>query len=78
MPPIVLSVPVFSVISYFAANPYMNLMMGSFGIVKADMDIPIPGVILVGIGIIVVSFLFAVFEARRIKKMEAYKILIAE
>ncbi|MBR6094370.1 MAG: ABC transporter permease [Lachnospiraceae bacterium] len=78
MPPIVVSVIVFSVGSYFAANPYMNMMMGSFGIVKANMDIPIPGVIIIGIGIVAISFLFAVFEARRVKKIEAYKILLAE
>ncbi len=69
---------VFSFGSYFAANPYMNMMMGSFGIMRADFDIPVPGVIIVGAGVIAVSFLFAVFEARRIKKIEAYKILIAE
>ena len=78
MPPIIASVLVFTVGSYFAANPYMNMMMGSFGIVKADFDIPIPGVMIIGAGIIAVSFLFAVFEARRVKKIEAYKILIAE
>ena len=78
MPPIVAAVLVFSVGSYFAANPYMNMMMGSFGIVKANMDIPISGVIIIGLGIIAVSFLFAVFEARRVKRIEAYKILIAE
>lgn len=78
MPPIILSVLVFSVGSYFAANPYMNLMMGSFGIVKANLVVPIPGVIIIGLGIIAVSFLFAVFEARRVRKLEAYKMLIAE
>jgi hypothetical protein len=45
---------------------------------KANFTIPIPGVVVVGVGIVAVSFLFAVFEARRIKKIEAYKILIAE
>jgi ABC-type antimicrobial peptide transport system permease subunit len=78
MPPIILSVLVFSVVSYFAANPYMNMMMSSFGIMKANFTIPIPGVLIVGIGIVAVSFLFAVFESRRIKKIEAYRILIAE
>ncbi|MBR3041011.1 MAG: FtsX-like permease family protein [Lachnospiraceae bacterium] len=78
MPPIILSVLVFSVVSYFAANPYMNLMMGSFGIVKADLDIPIPGVVISCVAIIVISFFFAVFEARRVKKIEAYQMLIAE
>ncbi|MCR5767048.1 MAG: ABC transporter permease [Lachnospiraceae bacterium] len=78
MPPIILSVIVCGAASYFAANPYMNIMMSSFGIVKASFDIPIPGLLLIGAGIIVVSFLFAIFEARRIRKMEAYKILISE
>ena len=78
MPPIILSVIVFTIGSYFAANPYMNLMMSSFGIVKADFKIPITGVVIIGLGIIAVSFLFAIFEARRIKKIEAYKILVAE
>ena len=78
MPPIILSVLVFSAGSYFVANPYMNMMMGSFGIVKSNFTIPIPGIAIIGAGIIAVSFLFAVFEARRVKKIEAYKILIAE
>ena len=78
MPAIILSVIVFTIGSYFAANPYMNLMMSSFGIVKADFKIPITGVVIIGLGIIAVSFLFAIFEARRIKKIEAYKILVAE
>ncbi len=78
MPPIILSVILCSIGSYYGANPYMNVMMGSFGIVKADFDIPIPGVIITGVGIVAISFLFAIFEARRIKKMEAYKILVAE
>lgn len=78
MPPIILSVLIFSVVSYYAANPYMNLMMGSFGIVKADMDIPISGVIISCIAVILISFLFAIFEARRVRKLEAYKILVSE
>ena len=78
MPPIILSVILCSIGSYYGANPYMNVMMGSFGIVKADFDIPIPGVIITGVGIVAISFLFAIFEARRIRKMEAYKILVSE
>ena len=78
MPPIVISVIVCSILSYYGANPYMNVVMSSFGIIKADFDIPIPGVIIIGVSIIVLSFLFAMFESRRIKKMEAYKILVSE
>ncbi len=78
MPSILLSVSVFSVLSYYLANPFMNLAMGSFGIVKADFTIPVIGVVLVGIFIIVVSFFIAVFEAGRIRKIEAYQMLIIE
>ena len=78
MPPIVISVIVCSILSYYGANPYMNVVMSSFGIIKADFDIPIPGVVIIGVSIIVLSFLFAMFESRRIKKMEAYKILVSE
>ena len=78
MPTIILSTIVFSVISYFAANPYMNIAMMAFGVVKADFDIPIPGVAIIAAGIIVLSFLFALFESRKIKNIEAYNMLIAE
>ena len=78
MPSIVLSTIVFSVVSYYAANPYMNIAMMSFGIVEADFDIPVVGVVIIGVSVIALSFLFAVFEARKIKGIEAYEMLVAE
>lgn len=78
MPSIILSVLIFSVVSYHMANPYISLMMSSFGIVKGKFPIPIPGVVLICIAVILLSFCFAVFEARKIKKIEAYNMLVAE
>jgi len=78
MPSIILSVLVFSVVSYHMANPYISLMMSSFGIVKGKFPIPISGMILICIAVILLSFCFAVFEARKIKKIEAYNMLVAE
>ena len=78
MPPIILSVLIFSVGSYFGANPYMNIMMSSFGIMKADFTVPIPGVVIIGVGVVILAFIFAYFESRRIKKIEPYEMLIAE
>ena len=78
MPSIILSVMIYSVVSYFAATPYITLIMSSFGIMKGNFAIPIPGVILISITMILVSFIFAVFESRRIKKIEAYNMLVAE
>ncbi|MCR4604591.1 MAG: ABC transporter permease, partial [Eubacterium sp.] len=60
MPTIILSVAVFSVISYFLANPYMNTIMITFGLMKCTFVIPIPGVIIICAGMILLAFVFAV------------------
>ncbi|MBR6851816.1 MAG: ABC transporter permease, partial [Lachnospiraceae bacterium] len=78
MPAIILSVVIYSIVSYFMANPYMELIMINFGLMKCTFSIPIPGVIIIGASMILLSFLFAVLQARRIKNVEPYKMLIAE
>ncbi len=78
MPAIALAVVVSSVLSYLYANSFMNLIMSSFGIIKSNFFIPIQGVILIAVSMILVSFLIAVFESRKVKKIEAYNMLIAE
>ena len=78
MPSIILSVIIFAVISYHIANPYMNMMMTSFGVVRANFTIPVAGMLIISASVIVLSFLFALFEARKIRKIEAYNMLIAE
>ncbi len=78
MPSIILSVVIYSFVSYYLSNPYISLMMSSFGIVKGKFPIPIPGIILIAACVILLSFCFAVFEARKIKKIEAYNMLVAE
>ena len=78
MPSIILSVVIFSIVSFFGQNSFMNIIMVNFGLVKCTFVIPILGIILIGLGLILVSFLFALFETRRIKKIEPYNLLIAE
>lgn len=78
MPAIISAVAVSSVLSYHLANPFMNIIMGSFGIVKCDFFIPVAGVVAVAVGITVISFLFAILESRRIRKIEAYSMLMSE
>ncbi len=75
MPTIILSVLVFSVVSYFLANPYMQTIMINFGLMKCTFAIPIAGIVLIGLGLIALSFLFAVFQARKIKNIEPYNLL---
>ena len=78
MPAIILSIILFSIGSYFIANPYMNLIIINFGIMKCNFSIPILGIVLIAIFLITISFGFAIFEARRIKRIEPYNLLIAE
>ncbi len=77
-PSIVISVILSSILSYCYANKFMNLIMGAFGIVKSRFDIPIPGVVMIAIGMILISFLLAIFESRKVKRIEAYTLLVAE
>ena len=78
MPSIVVSVIVFSVVSYYTANPYMNFFMSTFGIVKCTFDIPVIGLVIIGVGITVIAFGFAVLRAGKIRKIEAYNMLLCE
>ena len=78
MPAIIVSTVVFSVTSYFGANPYISIFMSSFGIMKCNFVVPVAGVVIIGICFTVISFLIALFETRRIRKIEAYNMLVAE
>ena len=78
MPSVIASAIVFSIVSYNVANPYISLFMRSFGIMKCDFAIPVPGVIAIGAGLTVVSFFLALMQTRRIRKIEAYNMLVAE
>ncbi len=78
MPTIILSVVVFSVVSYFTANPYMSMMMRTFGMVKCDFPIPVVGVVLIGAVLILIAFIFAILQSRRIRKIEAYRMIVGE
>ena len=78
MPAVIASIIVFSIGSYFGANPYMSTFMRAFGLMKCDFDIPVGGVVIIGAGLAAVSFVLALIQTRRIKKIEAYNMLVAE
>ena len=78
MPAVIASIIIFSIGSYYGANPYMSTFMRAFGLVKCNFDIPVIGVVLIGIGLAAASFALAVLQTRRIKKIEAYNMLVAE
>lgn len=78
MPSIVSAVLISSTLSYLHTNTFMNLIMTNFGVVKCNFFIPLRGVIMIAVAMIVVSFLLAVFESRKVKNIEAYTMLISE
>ncbi|MBQ3408597.1 MAG: ABC transporter permease [Clostridia bacterium] len=78
MPSIILSVIISCFISSKIANPYLTMMMSSFGIMKATFEVPVTYVAVMGVGFIVISFLFAVLLSRKIRKIEAYNLLRGE
>ena len=45
---------------------------------KCNFDIPAAGAAIVGIGLAIASFVVALVQTRRIKKIEAYNLLVAE
>ena len=78
MPAVIASVIAFSIGSYYLANPYMSTFMHMFGLVKCNFAIPVPGVAIIAVSFAVVSFVLALLLTGRIKKIEAYNMLVAE
>ncbi|MBR1861854.1 MAG: ABC transporter permease [Lachnospiraceae bacterium] len=78
MPSIVLAAVVFAFGSYYAANPYMSMIMRSFGLMKCNFDIPVPGVVMIAIGLVLIAFAFALVQSSKVRKIEAYRMLICE
>lgn len=78
MPAIILSIVVFSIGSYYGANPYMTIVMGMFGLMKCKFPIPVVGVIIIGVVMAVLAFVFAIINSRKIKDIEPITLLTAE
>lgn len=78
MPSIVLAVIISCIVSCFIANPALTLCTNSFGIMKLTFDIPYNLIAIMGVGFIIVSFIFAVLLSLKIRKIEAYNLLKGE
>lgn len=78
MPSIILSVIISCIVSCFIVNPYLTLIMSMFGVMKVTFEIPVTLVICMGIGFVILSFIFALVLSLRIKKIEPYKLLNGE
>ena len=78
MPSIVISTILGTIISYYATNPYIGLMMRPFGIMKCTMVLPIDLLIITVLFIIGVSFIASILMSLKIRKIEPTDLLIGE
>ena len=65
-------------IGYFSMNYFFTIGMQSFGIMKCNLLMPVDLIWYGGIFVIIISFIAVYLMSRRIKKIEPYKLLIAE
>ena len=78
MPSIIIGTILSAIISSLLANPYLTMTMSMFGIMQANMSVPVGFVILLVIFEIGISFIFSLLLSRKIKYLEPYKLLLAE
>ena len=78
MPTIVIATLIGTVISYYATNPYIGLMMRSFGIMKCTMVLPMDLLIISVVFIILISLISTILMSLKIKDIEPCDLLIGE
>ncbi|MCM1404746.1 MAG: ABC transporter permease [Prevotella sp.] len=78
MPALILSTVVGLVIGCAVINPLMSLFLSSLGIVKCTFSIPITFSVLVGMGLILLSFGIACLLSLRIKQIAPRNLLLGE
>ena len=78
MPTIIIATIVGTIISYYATNPYIGLMMRSFGIMKCNMILPMDLMIITVLFIIGISLIGTILMSLKIRKIEPVNLLIGE
>lgn len=78
MPTIIIGTLIGTVISYYATNPYIGMMMRSFGIMKCNMVLPMDLMIITVVFIIGTSLIGTILMSLKIRKIEPHKLLIGE
>lgn len=78
MPPIALATVISCIVSCFITNPVLTVCTNSFGIMKLTFDIPYNLIAIMGVGFVIISFIFAVLLSLKIRKIEPYNLLKGE
>lgn len=78
MPTIVIATIIGTIISYYATNPYIGLMMRPFGIMKCTMVLPLDLLLITVAFIIGISFIASIIMSLKIKKIDACDLIKGE
>ena len=78
MPTIIIATILGTIISYYATNPYIGLMMRSFGIMKCNMILPMDLMIITVVFIIGISLIGTILMSLKIRKIEPVNLLTGE
>ena len=78
MPTIIVATIIGTVISYYATNPYIGLMMRPFGIMKCTMVLPIDLLIITVVFMIGISLIATILMSLKIRKIEPNELLVGE
>jgi len=74
-PIVLVGILVGGVLGYFGFNPMMLAFISGEGIGRINLQTPISWVIILAIGMAVLSYITALFIARRIRKISAYQLV---
>ena len=77
-PLIILGGLVGTIISYFLMNPIFTIAMEGFGIMNCNLNLPIDLIVISPIIIVLLSIVVITIMSLKIRKIEPYKLLIAE
>ena len=78
MPTIIIATLIGTIISYHITNPYIGLMMRSFGIMKCNMILPMDLMIITVIFIIGISLIGTILMSLKIRKVQPQNLLVGE
>lgn len=67
-----------TIISYYATNPYIGMMMSPFGVMKCTMDLPLELLIITILFMNGISIISTIIMSLKIKTIEPKNLLVGE
>lgn len=75
VPVVVVGIVAGSFLGYVFSNPLLAFLLSSVGIFNVHFSLPLPGVILLGLGITVLAYIVSLLVSSRIKHISTYELI---